>query len=255
VGAHIDLRDVHVRFGTRVVFDALSCAFPRGGVSVILGGSGSGKSTMLRLIAGLLRPSRGHVMVAGDDVASLSTRELRRVRRSIGMMFQGGALLDSLSVFENLAFPLREHSALEPGQLAEAVHARLEAVGLREVDRLLPGQLSGGMMKRVALARAMMMDPDVLLCDEPFSGLDPVSLRRVERLLQTVNRERGITMVVVSHHIPSTLRMADHVVMLLPGRLVSGAPGELIERDDPLVRAFLREEDVDVPATEVEFRA
>jgi phospholipid/cholesterol/gamma-HCH transport system ATP-binding protein len=123
------------------------------------------------------------------------------------------------------------------------------------VDRLLPGQLSGGMMKRVALARAMMMDPDVLLCDEPFSGLDPVSLRRVERLLQTVNRERGITMVVVSHHIASTLRLADHVVMLLPGRVVSGAPADLLERDDPLVQAFLREEDVDVPATEVEFRA
>jgi phospholipid/cholesterol/gamma-HCH transport system ATP-binding protein len=109
-------------------------------------------------------------------------------------------------------------------------------------------------MKRVALARAMMMDPEVLLCDEPFSGLDPVSLRRVERLLQTVNRDRRITMVVVSHHIPSTLRLADHVVMLLPGRLVSGTPDDLLERDDPLVRAFLREEDVDVPATEVEFR-
>jgi phospholipid/cholesterol/gamma-HCH transport system ATP-binding protein len=127
-------------------------------------------------------------------------------------------------------------------------------VGLTDVDRLLPGQLSGGMMKRVALARAMMMDPEVLLCDEPFSGLDPVSLRRVERLLQTVNRDRRITMVVVSHHIPSTLRLADHVVMLLPGRLVSGTPDDLLERDDPLVRAFLREEDVDVPATEVEFR-
>jgi phospholipid/cholesterol/gamma-HCH transport system ATP-binding protein len=255
VAAHIDLQEVHVRFGPRVVFDALSCAFPRGGVSVILGGSGSGKSTMLRLIAGLLRPSRGRVLVADDNVATMSARELRRVRRSIGMMFQGGALLDSLSVFENLAFPLREHSTLGPAQVADAVHARLDAVGLEDVDRLLPGQLSGGMMKRVALARAMMMDPAVLLCDEPFSGLDPVSLRRVERLLQTVNRERGITMVVVSHHIPSTLRLADHVVMLLPGRLVSGAPDDLLERDDPLVRAFLREEDVDVPATEVEFRA
>jgi phospholipid/cholesterol/gamma-HCH transport system ATP-binding protein len=255
VAAHIDLQDVRVRFGARVVFDALTCAFPRGAVSVILGGSGSGKSTMLRLVAGLLRPSHGRVLVAGDDVAKLSARDLRRARRSIGMMFQGGALLDSFSVFENLAFPLREHAGLGAEQVTAAVHARLEAVGLTGVDRLLPGQLSGGMMKRVALARAMMMDPDVLLCDEPFSGLDPVSLRRVERLLQTVNRERGITMVVVSHHIASTLRLADHVVMLLPGRVVSGPPDDLLERDDPLVQAFLREEDVDVPATEVEFRA
>jgi phospholipid/cholesterol/gamma-HCH transport system ATP-binding protein len=242
--AHVRLRGVRMAFGGRRVFDDLSCGFARGRVSVVLGGSGSGKSTMLKLIAGLVRPVAGTVVVDGDDVSRLGERELTRVRRKLGMMFQGGALLDSLSVFDNLAFPLREHRMAGAAGVGERVHRRLEDVGLRDVDALLPGQLSGGMTKRVALARALMMDPVILLCDEPFSGLDPISQRRVEDLLVRVNRERGITMVVVSHHIPSTVRMADHVVLLLPDRAVEGAPGALLDSGDPLVRAFMREEDV-----------
>jgi phospholipid/cholesterol/gamma-HCH transport system ATP-binding protein len=162
------------------------------------------------------------------------------------MMFQGGALLDSLSVFDNMAFPLREHRALAEAAIEDAVHRRLHDVGLSGVDALLPGQLSGGMTKRVALARALMMDPMILLCDEPFSGLDPISQRRVEDLLLRVNRDNGITMIVVSHHIPSTLRMADHVALLLPGRAVEGPPRVLLDSDDAVVRAFMREEDADV---------
>jgi phospholipid/cholesterol/gamma-HCH transport system ATP-binding protein len=195
--AHVRLRHVRMAFGDRVVFGDLSCAFERGRVSVVLGGSGSGKSTMLKLIAGLVRPVAGEVLVDGEDVARLGERALGRVRRKLGMMFQGGALLDS-----------------------------------------------GGMTKRVALARALMMDPVILLCDEPFSGLDPISQRRVEDLLLRVNREQAITMIVVSHHIPSTVRMADHVVLLLPDRAVEGAPEALLESEDALVRAFMREEDV-----------
>lgn len=242
-----------VRFGERTVFEDLSCTFPRGGVSVVLGGSGSGKSTMLRLIAGLLRADRGEVLLDGEDLTHLGERGLAIARRKLGMMFQGGALLDSLTVFDNLAFPLREHSHLSESEIAAIVHDRLAGVGLEDIDALLPGHLSGGMMKRVALARALIMDPVVVLCDEPFSGLDPVSQRRVERLLQSVNRTRGITMLIVSHHIASTVRMADQVVMLLPHHVVTGPPAVLLESEAPLVRAFLREEDVDVPAEEVEF--
>jgi len=247
--------DVHLAFGSRHVFRGLTCDFPGGKVSVILGGSGSGKSTMLRLVGGLVRADRGRVLVEDEDVGGLDEAGRQRVRRRLGMMFQGGALLDSLTVFENLAFPLREHSTLDAPGIADAVGLRLDSVGLKDAGDLLPGQLSGGMLKRAALARALMMDPVHLLCDEPFSGLDPVSQRRIERLLLDVNARLGMTMLIVSHHIPSTLRMADHIVLLLPDRMVAGAPDTLLAGDDPLVRAFLREEDVDVPDVEVEFSA
>ncbi|MFN8546169.1 MAG: ATP-binding cassette domain-containing protein [Candidatus Binatia bacterium] len=229
-------------FGERVVFRALSCAFPRGRITVILGGSGSGKSTVLRLVAGLVRPQAGRIVVAGDEITGLGERDLMRIRRRLGMMFQGGALLDSLTVLDNLAFPLREHTRLGERAIAEAVHARLDAVGLRDVDTLLPGQLSGGMLKRVALARAMMLDPVILLCDEPFSGLDPISVRRIEKLLVHTNQALAITMLVVSHDVASTLRMADHVVLLLGGQVLSGTPAELMQSHDPAVRAFLGED-------------
>ena len=248
--AHVRMRHVRMAFGARRVFDDLSCGFARGRVSVVLGGSGSGKSTMLRLIAGLVQPTAGEVLVDGEDVARLGERALGRVRRKLGMMFQAGALLDSLSVFDNLAFPLYEHRALDAAAIADAVRRRLNDVGLERVEALLPRQLSGGMTKRVALARALMMDPVILLCDEPFSGLDPISQRRVEDLLLRVNRGQGITMIIVSHHIPSTVRMADHVVLLLPDRAVEGAPAELLDSGDALVRAFMREEDVGEPAFE-----
>jgi phospholipid/cholesterol/gamma-HCH transport system ATP-binding protein len=253
--APVRFDDVDLAFGRRRVFRGLTCAFPGGKVSVILGGSGSGKSTMLRLVGGLVRADKGRVLVESEDVGRLDESGRQRVRRRLGMMFQGGALLDSMTVFENLAFPLREHTKLDARGIADAVGARLAAVGLSDAGDLLPGQLSGGMLKRAALARALMMDPVHLLCDEPFSGLDPVSLRRIERLLLEVNRRLGMTMLIVSHHIPSTLRMADQIVLLLPDRMVAGAPEALLAGDDPVVRAFLREEDVDVPDVEVEFSA
>jgi len=239
---HIALGDVHMAFGERVVFRGLSCSFPRGKVSVVLGGSGSGKSTILRLIGGLVRPRAGRIVVAGEDVTRLSERRLYDVRRKIGMMFQGGALLDSLTVFDNLAFPLREHTHMKGEAIAEAVHERLEAVGLTDVDALLPGQLSGGMMKRVALARAIIRKPEILLCDEPFSGLDPPSVRLVVSLLVDINRRFDITLVVVSHHIKSTMQFADRVLLLLPHGAVEGAPAELARSTDPRIAAFLNEE-------------
>jgi phospholipid/cholesterol/gamma-HCH transport system ATP-binding protein len=238
-GAPVQLDHVTMTFGDRPVFSDLSCAFPAGRISVVLGGSGSGKSTLFRLVGGLIRPCAGRILVDGEDITRLPERELFRVRRKLGMLFQGGALLDSMTVFDNLALPLREHERMDEQAIAAAVHERLEAVGLRDVDGLLPSQLSGGMVKRVALARAIIRSPAVLLCDEPFSGLDPISTRRIEALLGHINRTRRITTVVVSHDIDSTLRMAEQVLLLLPGGFFQGSPEELRASADPHVRAFL----------------
>lgn len=249
-GALVQLDHVTMAFGDRPVFDDLSCQFPAGRISVVLGGSGSGKSTLLRLVGGLLRPRAGRIVVDGEDVTRLGERELFRVRRKLGMLFQGGALLDSMTVFDNLALPLREHEHLDEARVAAAVHDRLEAVGLHDVDGLLPSQLSGGMVKRVSLARAIIRNPAVLLCDEPFSGLDPISARRIETLLKDINRARGITTLVVSHDIDSTMRMAERVLMLLPGGHVHGTPADLRASTDPRVRVFLShdlEEGLDLP--------
>jgi phospholipid/cholesterol/gamma-HCH transport system ATP-binding protein len=241
---HILLDGVRMAFGERPVFERLSCGFPRAKISVILGGSGSGKSTALRLIAGLVRPQAGRVLVDGNDVTRLSERRLYGVRQKIGMMFQGGALLDSMTVFDNLALPLREHTWMSEAEIAREVHARLESVGLADVDDLLPGQLSGGMTKRAALARAIIRNPVILLCDEPFSGLDPISTRRIESLLEGINDRNGMTIVAVSHHIPSTMRMAERVLVLLPDSAVAGTPSDLQCSRDPRIASFLQE-DVD----------
>ena len=239
---HVRFQTVRMAFGDRVVFPSLTCDFPRRQISVILGGSGSGKSTILRLIGGLVRPQAGSITVDGDDIVGLSERRMYEVRRKLGMMFQGGALLDSLTVFDNLAFPLREHTELSEAEIAAEVQDRLNAVGMSNAGDLLPGQLSGGMLKRAALARAIIRKPAILLCDEPFSGLDPASTKRIERLLVGMNRDSGATMLVVSHHIPSTMRMADRVLLLLPHGPVEGAPQELRASTDPRVTSFLSEE-------------
>lgn len=244
----VALVGVRMAFGDREVFRDLSCAFPRGRISVILGGSGSGKSTILRLIGGLVQPQSGKILVEGNDITQLPERRLYEVRRKIGMMFQGGALLDSLTVFDNLAFPLREHTGMSEAEVADAVHEVLAAVGLADADGLLPGQLSGGMLKRAALARAIIRKPVILLCDEPFSGLDPVSVKTIAALLVHLNRRLGITMVVVSHHIASTMRMADRVILLLPHAKVEGTPDELRRSTDPRVGGFLTEDPGDALA-------
>jgi len=245
---HVEFDRVRMAFGEREVFRSLTCRFPRAKISVILGGSGSGKSTVLRLIGGLVAPQAGRIVVDGDEVTGRSESGLYAVRRKLGMMFQGGALLDSLTIFDNVAFPLREHTAMREPEIADAVHATLAAVGLKDVDALLPGQLSGGMVKRAALARAITMRPVILLCDEPFSGLDPISVKLIERLLARVNDQLHATMLVVSHHIASTMRLADWVVLLLPDGAVQGAPEELRRSTDPRVAGFLSENPPDDPA-------
>jgi phospholipid/cholesterol/gamma-HCH transport system ATP-binding protein len=235
----ISLDRIRVRFGERRVFDSLSCAFPRAGISVILGGSGVGKSTILRLIGGLVRPQSGSVCVDGQDVARLSERKLYAVRRKLGMLFQGGALLDSYTVFDNVALPLREQKFGSEEEIAREVHATLKAVGVSDADKLLPNQLSGGMLRRVALARAIIRKPTILLCDEPFSGLDPLSTRRIEGLLVDINRQFDITLIIVSHHVPSAMRMADRVLVLLGNRTVQGSPAQI--RQDAEAAEFLDE--------------
>src|SRR5262249_54986277 len=205
----------------------------QGKISVILGASGVGKSTLLRLISGLLRPDYGDIWIGEQEVSRLSERQMRRVRKRLGMMFQGGALLDSMSVFDNVALPLREHPRMRGGDIAQRVHAQFEAVGLKRVDRLLPGELSGGMKKRVALARAMITEPEILLIDEPFSGLDPLAVRLIEALLRDVNRSKGLTMILTNHHIGSTMRLAGEIVFLSDGAAITRTGEETNANNDP----------------------
>jgi phospholipid/cholesterol/gamma-HCH transport system ATP-binding protein len=233
---------VRLTLGRREVFRGLSCAFARRQITVVLGGSGAGKSTMLRLIGGLERPDAGSVWVAGQEVSLLPERQLFRVRERIGMLFQGGALLDSMTIFDNVALPLREHAHLAETEVAERVRQNLAAVGLPDVADLFPRHLSGGMLRRAALARCIVMNPEIVLCDEPFSGLDPLNVRRIEALLVDLCRRAGLTLVVTSHHLASSLRMADRIVFLVDGKAVSGTPEELLHSADHRIVDFLAAE-------------
>ncbi len=225
--------------GSRVIMNQLSCVFPRGRISVLAGPSGSGKTTLLRMIACLIRPDQGALRIDGEaDLTELGLGAVRAFRRRVGMLFQGGALLDSMSVFDNVALPLREHSELGEAEIRDEVHRVFEAVGLDSVDALLPGQLSGGMVKRAGLARALIEKPDLLLCDEPFSGLDPPTVRRIEELLMQVNQSGGATMLITSHHTESTRRMADHLVLLLDDGAVSGDTKALLQNDARVAEFF-----------------
>ncbi len=237
---HVVLEGVGMTFGDRVIFDDLNCAFPRGKISVVLGGSGVGKSTILRLIAGLLPAEAGSILVDGTDVVGLSERGLQPVRRKIGMMFQAGALLDSTTVFDNLAFPLREHTSLDERTIATEVYGCLMRMGLTHAAQLLPSELSGGMIKRVALARAIIAKPDILLCDEPFSGLDPITAKRIELLLLQTCHEMKVTTIMVSHSVGATTRIADHLLVMLPDGNAQGSIEDMQNHDDPRVSNLLK---------------
>ena len=237
--AQVDVINVRMRFGDHQVFDGLSCRLPEGRISVILGASGVGKSTLLRLLGRLQLPDYGDIWVGDDEITSMGERRVRRLRHRIGMMFQHGALLDSVTVFDNVALPLREHTNLDESEISDRIHKQFEAVGLRNVDHLLPGEASGGMKKRIALARAMISEPDILLCDEPFSGLDPPAVRLIEALLVETNRRTGVTMIVTNHHINSTMRIADEVVFLIDGAAICGTPKQVQTSVDPRLKGFL----------------
>jgi phospholipid/cholesterol/gamma-HCH transport system ATP-binding protein len=235
----IALDGVSLALGGRQIFRGLSCGFIRGQITVVLGGSGSGKSTLLRMICGLTRPDAGVIRVAGEDITRMSERGLFAVRHRIGMLFQGGALLDSMTIFDNIALPLREHSRLSEADIAAEVARRLSAVGLKDMGALYPRELSGGMRRRAALARAIVTDPEIVMVDEPFSGLDPVNVRRIEALLTQLNESLGITLVVTSHHLASSLRMAHRIVFMVDGRAISGTPQDLLHSEDQRVVQFL----------------
>ena len=240
---HIEVQDLWLRRGSRRVFEGLSCVFPRSQISVVLGASGQGKSTLLRMIACLGKPESGEIWVDGEtELTCMPEHQAKIFRRHIGMMFQGGALLDAMPVFDNVALPLREHTNQSESQIAREVQAVFESVGLHEVDRLLPGELSGGMIRRAALARALILKPEILLCDEPFAGLDPSTIRLVESMLVEANRRLHITMIITSHNIPSTLRMAAWTILLTDGIALSGPPEELYKSDDSRLTSFFAED-------------
>ena len=231
-----------LRFGRsgRPIFAGLDLTIRRGSITAIMGPSGTGKTTLLRMITGQLRPEAGTVTVAGQNVASLSRSELFTLRRRMGMLFQNSALLTDFDVFENVAFPVRENTRLPDALIRHVVLTKLNSVGLRGAADLMPIELSGGMARRVAMARAMVLDPELLLYDEPFSGLDPISLGVVLRLIRLNNDVLGLTSIVVSHDVAEISHIADHCIVISEGRVIaSGAPKELADSSSELVRQFM----------------
>jgi len=239
-GPVIAFEAVDFGYDRRLILHQLSLSVGRGELLAIMGGSGSGKTTVLRLIGGLVRPSRGRVMVEGRDVAALAPEALHALRRHMGMLFQAGALFTDLSVFDNVAYPLREHARLPQTMLRDLVLMKLHAVGLHAAAAKMPSQLSGGMARRVALARAIALDPPILMCDEPFAGLDPISLGTVARLLRRLTDTLGLTTLLVTHDVEESLAIADRIVLLAEGRiLASGTPAQMRKAHDPFVRQFI----------------
>lgn len=236
----IEINGLCFNRGRRMIFDSLDLTVPRGRIVAIMGPSGTGKTTLLRMITGQLRPASGTVQVAGESVPALNRKALYALRRRMGMLFQNGALLTGLNVFENVAFPLRENTRLPETLIRNIVLTKLHTVGLRGAVSLMPAELSGGMGRRVALARAMVMDPELLIYDEPFSGLDPISRGVVLRLIRTTNDLLGLTSIVVSHDIDEVSQVADEVHVIAGGKITgSGSPEELKGSESDLVRQFM----------------
>lgn len=237
--AVVRVRGLSTRFGRKVIFDGLDLDVPRGSITAIMGPSGTGKTTLLRHISGQLAPDAGSVVVDGEEVTTLSRGALFELRERIGYLFQNSALLTDFSVFENVAFPLRQHTRLPEVLIRDIVLTKLQAVGLRGAAGLLPSELSGGMARRVALARAIVFDPMLILYDEPFVGLDPIALNQVLRLIATLNRTLGITSILVSHELAANRRIADNICLIANGRLVAqGGPAEIDHADSPWTRQF-----------------
>ncbi len=236
----VDVRDVRYSIGGREIFADLDVQVRRGRITAIMGPSGTGKSTMLRLITGQAEQDAGKITVWGNDIATLSNREIYALRRRMGMLFQNGALLTDIDVFENVAFPLREHTRLPEPLIRNLVLTKLHAVGLRGAADLMPAELSGGMARRVALARAIVMDPDLLIYDEPFVGLDPISRGVILRLIREMNEGLGLTSIVVSHDVHELATIAHDSYLISGGRVVaSGTPKELAASGSEVVKQFM----------------
>ena len=234
------MRDVHYAIGGREIFKGLDLTVRRGRITAIMGPSGGGKTTLLKLITGQIVQDQGSVRVFGQDVASLGRKALYALRQRLGLLFQNGALLTDMDVFDNVAFPVREHSDLPEALIRKLVLTKLQAVGLRGAAHLAPAELSGGMARRVALARAIVMDPEVLMYDEPFVGLDPISLGVILRLIKQMNTALGITSIVVSHDVQELATIADESYLLLDGRVAAaGTPEQLRTSQSAAVHQFM----------------
>jgi phospholipid/cholesterol/gamma-HCH transport system ATP-binding protein len=236
----VEVQGLRFSYGDLEVFRGLSLAIPRGKVVCVLGGSGVGKSTLLKLIGGQLRPNRGTVTVAGKNVHQLSSDQLYALRLEMGMMFQTSGLFSDLSVYDNVAFPIAENFDLPEELLRRMVLMKLHAVGLRGAKDLMPGDLSGGMMRRVALARAIATDPKLLMYDEPFAGLDPISLNQVGELIRALNAAFGLTSIVVTYNVKEALKVSDYVYVIADGVVLGkGTPDEVASAEDPYMKQFL----------------
>jgi len=244
------VKGVRKRFGDSEVLKGVDLVCRRGETTCVVGGSGAGKTTLLRLVVGLDKPTSGQILVEGEDIVPMRERELNHVRQKFGMVYQYAALLDSITVLENVAFPLVEHTKLSPAQIRERVVRELVALGLNEaVLRKYPAELSGGMRKRVGLARALMLAPPIVIYDEPTSGLDPLTSRTVDELIDETRRRSGVTSIVITHDIASCFRIADQVILLVEGAVVArGRPSELAHGDSEVAQDFIRKSGVDVDA-------
>lgn len=236
----VELRNVSFGYGERTILRDVCLQVPPGKVTALMGASGGGKTTVLRLIGGQERAQQGQVLVNGQDVGQMNAQQLYATRRRMGMLFQFGALFTDMSVLDNVAFPLREHTKLPEDMVRDIVLMKLHAVGLRGARDLMPSQVSGGMARRVALARAIALDPELVMYDEPFAGLDPISLGTAARLIRTLNDALGLTSILVSHDVEETFHVADHVVILGAGGIAAqGTPDEVRQNPDPLVQQFI----------------
>ncbi len=239
----VEIRGLTFYRGDRVIFDDIDIDIPRGKVTAIMGPSGTGKTTLLRLIGGQLKPHAGTIRVDGQEVSALSHRALYQLRKRMGMLFQSGALLTDMTVFDNVAFPLREHTKLPETMIRHLVLMKLEAVGLRGARDLMPSELSGGMARRVAMARAIALDPMMIMYDEPFTGQDPISMGVLVSLIRKLNDAMGLSSVVVSHDVGETASIADQIYVISNGKVVEhGSPEQLGRSESPWVQQFMNAE-------------
>ncbi|MEC8524341.1 MAG: ATP-binding cassette domain-containing protein [Pseudomonadota bacterium] len=238
---HVDVKDVTFYRGSRKIYDGLNVSFPRGKITAIMGPSGTGKTTLLRMIGGQLKADSGQVLVNGDDVGGMSRADLFELRKNkMGMLFQTSGLFTDLNVFDNVAFPLRTHTDLPDDMIRDLVLMKLEAVGLRGTRDMFPAELSGGMVRRVALARSIAMDPELIMYDEPFTGLDPISMGMILRLIRGLNEALGLTSLLVSHDVEESCQIADYLCIVSGGKVIGfGTPDELKNGDNAEVRQFL----------------